>query len=145
MVARSKPRGAAPPVRFTSATRTAHAEPGRAGAVRLAAMAFGIAALSGAQAWWTVRSAALGQAELHLTDVRDAAARSLGAAVERTERDTAALADDPRTARAFRDLRDGFLRAGDELVGHSSAKLAQYDAPLSKYYDTQVIPGLTSA
>jgi methyl-accepting chemotaxis protein len=99
MFARTKPHGApATAVRVTTATRT-NAEPGRAGALRLALLSAFVAALVGAAAYFGAYSSAVRDALSHLDVVRHAAARSLERTLEAVRNDTATLAEDPRTAR----------------------------------------------
>src|SRR5262244_1595152 len=104
MVARSKPHGAATTgVRVTTATRTAGADTGRAGALRLAILSLIVAGLIGAGAYFFAYSSATRDTLDHLETVRQLAARALADTLEDTRQDAAVLADDPRAARALRD------------------------------------------
>src|SRR5262245_12650268 len=102
MVARTKPPVAAS-VRIATATRSGSAEPGRAGALRLALLSLLVAALVGGAAYLGARSLIVREAIDHLDALRASASRSLAATLGELRRHTSNLAEDPRAARALRD------------------------------------------
>src|SRR5581483_4434369 len=117
MVARTKPQAASPAVRIATATRSGSAEPGRAGAVRLAVLSLAVAALVGGAAWLAIRSLVERDALEHLDAVRQAATRSLAESLAEIRRSTQSLADDPRVSRALRELRDAGDRPAEKTKG----------------------------
>src|SRR5215470_375986 len=103
--------------RLSSASRPNRApsgDPGRAGAIRLALLAGAGALLGGGLMMLVARHMLVQSATAQLQMARDSAARSLQGMLDETRRQVAVLAEEPRTAAALRDLRDGFLKSGKD-------------------------------
>src|SRR5215831_12052195 len=103
--------------RLSSASRPSRApsgDPGRAGAVRLALLAGAIAFVAGGLMTLVARHMLMQSASTQLETARESATRSLQQMLDETRHQVAALADEPRTATALRELRDGFLKSGKD-------------------------------